>query len=236
MRIKITLAYDGTDFFGSQVQKQQTNTVMGQLGTVFEALGITNPVIASGRTDRGVHATAQVCHVDLPPFWKETQKLKRVANEMLPFSIRIRKIEAVPDDFHARYSAKRRVYRYIIKTGEPDAFESRFVTFMQECDIAELNEKMRLFRGEHDFAFFQKTGSDIQNTLRTLYRAFAYKHKNYIILHYEANGFLRAQVRLMSAALFALSQEQILQMLRKEKRHKLKPVIPNGLYLAKIKY
>ena len=71
MRVAITLAYDGTSYLGSQIQKETNNTIFGQLQKVLSQLGINTKVIASGRTDKGVHATGQVCHVDLPKFWSD---------------------------------------------------------------------------------------------------------------------------------------------------------------------
>ena len=236
MRIKLTLAYDGTEFFGSQVQKHTDRTVMGTLTHVLNQLGITAIPVASGRTDSGVHATGQVCHLDLPPFWSDTEKLRSTLNKMLPSSIHIRRIEEVDAAFHARYSAKRRVYRYIISTKESSPFTSRYITHLQNIDFDRIRENIKLFKGEHDFAYFQKTGSDVKTTTREIYKAFAYQYKNTIILYFEANGFLRSQVRLMCGALLQLDAEDITKMLTKKRKLKIKPVPPQGLYLAKIKY
>ena len=236
MRIKLTLAYDGTEFFGSQVQKQTDKTVIGTLAHVLKQLGVMEIPVASGRTDSGVHATRQVCHLDLPPFWSDTEKLRNTLNRMLPSSIHIRRIEEADAAFHARYSAKRRIYRYLISTKESSPFSSRYITHMQNIDFDRIRENIKLFKGEHDFAYFQKTGSDVKTTTRKIYKTFAYKHKDTIILYFEANGFLRSQVRLMCGALLQLEAEEIAKMLTKEQKFKIKPVPPQGLYLAKIKY
>jgi tRNA pseudouridine38-40 synthase len=236
MRVAVTLAYNGTPYLGSQVQKEFHNTIFGVFEQVLLALGIKQRVMASGRTDKGVHATGQVCHFDLPPYWDDTQKLKHVLNQMLPSSIRVMHIKEVGCEFHARYSAKKRVYRYIIKEGTLTPFEADFVTSIQEkLDIQLINEKMQLFTGEHDFKHFKKNGSDEKSTIRIIYKAFAYKHKGYIILNFEANGFLRSQIRMMVGALFTLSQEKIKEKLT-HTNHKVDLAPPNGLYLAKIKY
>ncbi len=81
-----------------------------------------------------------------------------------------------------------------------------------------------------------KTGSDVGSTVRIIYKAFVYRHKGYIVLNFEANGFLRSQIRLMVGALMTLSSQQIQEQLSLQKRYKFKPAPPNGLYLAKIKY
>ncbi|MDQ7068631.1 MAG: hypothetical protein Q9M40_12010 [Sulfurimonas sp.] len=115
MRAKITLSYNGTHFLGLQIQKETSNTIMGEMQRVLQCLGIDSKIVASGRTDKAVHALGQVCHIDLPPFWDDVVKLKRVFNEKLPKSIHIKNISLVHESFHARYSAKVRTYRYIIK-------------------------------------------------------------------------------------------------------------------------
>jgi len=236
MKIAFTLEYNGTNFFGSQIQTQTPNTVMGVLTNIFSQLGITDKIIASGRTDKGVHATGQVCHLNLPSFWADLNKLKRVTNKMLPRAIKIKKIWHVGDDFHARYSAKRRVYRYIIKKGESNPFEDEFVTFLDNIDFKNIKQNIKIFIGEHDFRNFVKTGSDNKTTTRMIYKAFAYKYKDYIILNFEANGFLRSQIRMMVAAILKLDADTIQKHLECEKSYKIKPAPCNGLYLAKIKY
>ena len=236
MRIKIIVAYDGTHFLGSQQQKETTNTIIGQLHKVFKQLGIESKIVASGRTDKGVHASYQVCHIDLPPFWSDIIKLKRVINRMLPSSILVKEIREVTDDFHARYSAKKRVYRYILKEEESNPFEGNFVTFLESVDFLKIEKNIKLFQGVHDFSYFLKTGSDEKSSVREIYSAFAYKYNAYIILHFEANGFLRSQIRLMVGALLHLNEVQIIEKLNLKKNHKLKPAPSNGLYLARIKY
>ncbi len=236
MRCALTIAYNGTTYLGSQTQKSTKNTILGQLEHVLHQLGIDSKITASGRTDRGVHATGQVCHIDLPQFWNDLAKLKSVMNTMLPPSIRIKKIAAVSDEFHARYGAKSRVYRYIIKEGESNPFEESFVTFLSTVDFSDIEKKIKLFCGEFDFKQFMKSGSDIKSTTRIIYRAFAYRHKGLIILNFEANGFLRSQIRLMVGALLTLNQDEIIEQLKCKKKHKIKPAKSNGLYLAKIKY
>ena len=236
MRYSLTLAYNGTSFLGSQTQKESTNTVLGAVEIVLNKLGIHSKIVASGRTDKGVHATGQVCHIDVPPYWKNREKLQSTLNRMLPQSIHVKSIKEVQADFHARYSAKKRVYRYILKEGESNPFEDLFVTFEKNIELETISKKTKLFEGEHDFKHFMKTGSDTKSSVREIYRTFAYKHKGYIVLYFEANGFLRSQIRLMVGALLQLSEKEILEQLSLEKQHKVKPAKSNGLYLAKIKY
>jgi len=236
MRVAITLAYNGTHFLGSQIQKETNNTIFGQFEKVLSKININYRVVASGRTDKGVHASGQVCHIDIPEFWSDLTKFQKVLNEMLPPAIQVKNIKEVSEDFHARYSAKKRVYRYIIKEAPSNPFEAEFVTFLKELDFDDLQEKIGLFKGEHDFANFMKTGSDVKSSVRVIYRAFAYRHRGLVVLHFEGNGFLRAQIRLMVGALLQLGQKELKEALNVVKAHKIRPAPSNGLYLAKIKY
>ena len=236
MRVAVTTAYDGTTYLGSQIQKESTNTIFGVIQQVLTALGINSKVVASGRTDKGVHATGQVFHIDLPPFWSDKVKLLKVLNSMLPPSITITNIKKVDNDFHARYSAKKRSYRYLIKESPSNPFLNNYVTFLQDVHFQNIQTNIKLFRGEHDFVNFMKTGSDSNSTTRIIYKAFAYKHKGFIVLYFEANGFLRSQIRMMVGSLLHLTQDKIIQKLTLQTNHKVKPAPANGLYLAKIKY
>ncbi len=236
MRVALHLAYNGTHFLGSQTQKETSNTVLGELENVLKKLGIEQKVIASGRTDKGVHATMQICHIDLPPYWDDLQKLHRVLNTMLCDALHVKKITRVSNDFHARYSAKKRRYRYIIKATQSNPFEKDFVTFITHIDYKKIEQNIELFIGEHDFKQFMKTGSDVKSTKRVIYKAFAYKYKSYIVLNFEANGFLRSQIRLMVGALLQLNAYEIRQHLACTQTYKIKPAPANGLYLSKILY
>jgi len=237
MRVKLTIAYNGTHFLGSQTQTQTNNTVLGQLQKALKQLGISQKVVASGRTDKAVHASGQVCHVDVPDFWDDSTKLKRVLNEMLPTTISVKRSEFVDDTFHARYSAKKRRYRYIIKEASSNPFEADFVTFVKKVDFETIAHNIKLFQGVHDFGSFMKTGSDTGSSVREIYKAFAYKYKGYIIVNFQANGFLRSQIRLMVGALLALNATEIeCKLANKYTNKKTKPAPANGLYLAKINY
>ncbi len=236
MRVKVTLAYNGTSYLGSQRQKSSINTVNGQIELVLKRLNINTKLVASGRTDKGVHATGQVIHIDIPLFWNDIKKLQDVLNKMLPKSIAIKNIQNVNDNFHARYDAKKRVYRYIIKNEPSNPFEDELVSFYPNIDLANIKENVKLFEGRYDFESFIKKGSDTKSTIREIYKALTYTHKGYTVLYFEANGFLRSQIRLMVGALLTLDAKEIQEQLRLEVKHKIKPAKANGLYLAKIKY
>jgi tRNA pseudouridine38-40 synthase len=232
----LTLIYNGTNFLGSQAQKESANTILGNLERVFTQININSKIIASGRTDKGVHATGQVISIEIPKFWQDLKKLKQVLNKMLPSTIQIKHIKVVDNEFHARYSAKKRVYRYIIKDMKSNPFENDFISFYENINFEHIQQNIKLFIGEFDFKNFMKTGSDIKSTKRKIYKAFAYKYRNYIVLNFEANGFLRSQIRLMVGSLLSLNKKEIQEQLFCEVKHKIKPAKCNGLYLAKIKY
>lgn len=241
MRAKITLSYNGSAFMGSQQQPNTDNTVMGHLITVLHRLKISETPKASGRTDRGVHATHQVIHIDLPDFWNNLQRLKEMLNVQLPSSMRIQRIEWVTDDFHARYSAKRRVYRYIIKEAEINPFEDNFVTFVPKINRDAIAKSIGCFIGAHDFELFKKSGNDLDHHTRIIYRAYTYSHKGYFIIVFEGNGFLRSQIRLMVGFLLRISagkatKEQLIEQINCIKRHSTDIAPHNGLYLTHIKY
>ena len=95
MRVAITIAYDGTNYLGSQTQEETSNTVFGQVNKVLGKLGIDSKTVPSGRTDKGVHASGQVFHTDLPSFWSDLEKLKSILNNMLPSSVQVKAVGRV---------------------------------------------------------------------------------------------------------------------------------------------
>jgi len=241
MRVKIILAYNGANYFGSQVQKETDQTINAQIEKALSTLQINAKVQASGRTDRGVHASRQVIHIDLPPFWTDIKKLENQLTRSLPKDIAIRHISVVDDTFHARYSAKKRAYRYIISTQKPSPFLADLVTYVHTLDVEKIKEAITLFEGEHNFEYFKKSGSDTGSFVRTIYKTRVYEHKGYTVLYFEANGFLRSQIRLMVGFLLAISEEKytkedLLSQLTLTQRFKLKPAPHEGLYLCNIKY
>ncbi len=242
MKIKLLFSYNGSNFEGSQVQKHTSNTVMGQIYNAFEALGIKTKLHASGRTDAGVHAFKQVMHCEVPPFWSDIKKLKDHLRFQLPSSIKLRQLSIADEEFHARYDAKRRAYRYILCEQDSNPFESAFVTFVkEELDLNSLQNAIKLFEGDHDFSSFMKSGSATSSNVRHIYKTRVYTYKNRIILYFEANGFLRSQIRLMVAFLLKVSQgklteKELLEQLNNQHKYNTKPAPPNGLYLSNIIY
>ena len=241
MRVKAVIAYDGSAFYGFQKQTTTPLTVTQSIEKALKSLQIDTKIVGSGRTDRGVHATGQVIHFDLPPFWRDLRKLRSILNRRLT-GISFRKLSSAPETFHARFSAKKRLYRYIFKTGELSVFEEKYVaSYPNHFDQKILQNALRSFCGEHDFRYFHKTGSDIHTTIRTVYNARYYSYGKYHIITFEANGFLRSQVRMMveasmQCALKTISLKTLQAQLDCQEQSITKLAPAQGLYLAKIVY
>ncbi len=240
MKVKAVIAYDGGYFKGFQKQKSTRYTITTTIEEALLSLGIHSSIRGSGRTDTGVHATGQVIDFELPDFWQDLNKLKTVLNRKLKH-IYIKHIAFVDEDFHARFSAKRRLYRYVFKTSQPSIFEEQHLSYYPPFDPVLLQKSLNMFEGEHNFTYFLKTGTETHTNIRTIYRAkYKYYHKHHII-YFEANGFLRSQVRMMvdfsmQVALGKLKLEEQREQLTLTQRHSSKLAPPEGLYLARIIY
>ncbi len=240
MKVKITLCYDGSDFQGSQIQPYE-KTVQGALQEALAKLNITDKMELSGRTDKGVHAFKQVVSLQIPSFWNDTQKLHIHLQNLLPQTILIRRIKSVDEKFHARFSAKRREYRYIFTNKKLNPFQSRFISSFPHIDIDQIESISKLFCGTHDFAYFSKTGSEPKSTIRTIYKIDLYQYKGYFILRFCGNSFLRSQIRMMVDFIMKVSQgvftkEQLLLQLQAKEKVSSQLADAHGLYLSKITY
>jgi len=187
-----------------------------------------------------VHATGQVIHFDLPEFWSDLDKLKLNLNRKLT-QIQFKHISSVSDDFHARFSAKKRLYRYVFKTQEPSVFEQKYISYYPEFDATLLTQALALFVGEHDFDHFHKTGTVTHTTVRRIYKTNYIQRNNYHYIYFQANGFLRSQVRMMVEAAMQctrgeMTTNQLLKQIECQEKHTTRLAPPEGLYLAKINY
>ena len=239
-KVKAVIAYDGSSYKGFQKQNSTNNTVTCAIEEALQSLQIHSQIVASGRTDAGVHATGQIIHFDLPEFWSDLQKLRSALNQKLK-EIEFKHISRVPQDFHARFSAKKRLYRYVFKTGKPSVFERKYISSYPNFNAELLQKALTCFEGEHDFRNFHKTGSITHTTVREIYRTAYREHNGYHYIYFQANGFLRSQVRMMvEAAMMCAKEElsltQLEEQLRCQKRYTTKLAPPEGLYLARIFY
>ena len=167
-RVKAVITYDGSHYLGFQKQKSTKNTITHAIEEALLSLHITSNIVASGRTDAGVHATGQVIHFDLPEFWSDLDKLKVTLNQKLN-DIQFKHISRVSPDFHARFSAKKRLYRYVFKTTKPSVFEQKYISYYSDFNAALLQNALQYFEGEHDFNYFHKTGTLTHTTVREIY-------------------------------------------------------------------
>jgi len=240
MRVKASIAYDGSYFQGFQKQKSTKQTITTHIEMALRSVGIEDEIRGSGRTDAGVHATGQIIDFKLPPFWRDLEKLKTALNRKLTH-ISFKHISWVTEDFHSRFSAQRRVYRYIFKTKTPSVFEENYISYYPAFNAQLLKEALKHFEGRHDFSNFIKTGSITHTNIREIYRAKYKAYKGHHIIYFEANGFLRSQVRMMvefamQVALKEQSLAQLKEQLDLKKRHLTKLAPAEGLYLARIIY
>ena len=199
MCLKLVFSYDGSKFQGSQTQPHE-NGVEDALGAALAHVGIFSKIISSSRTDKGVHANNQVACVECGEHFSDFARLKALINRHAHPAVHVKFISRVQDCFHPRYDATARAYRYIINHGEFSPFLAPYETFLPRFDLNLANELLALFVGEHDFSAFMKLGSDVKSPVRRVKKAFCYARGERTIIIFKANGFLRAQVRLMVAS------------------------------------
>lgn len=241
MRIKVVLSYDGSKFSGFQQQNSGVKTVANRVEEILKSLGIFTKIRASGRTDSGVHALNQVIDFNLPPFWKDLERLKKVINRNALPEIFIKDIKVVDDNFHSRYRAKRRVYRYIISTSTLSVFMTDYILYVKTVDEKAIKEAIKEFEGKHDFSLFKKSKGGEKNSIRNIYKTRFYKYEDIYVFTFEADGYLRSQIRMMVYFLLEISSKKLTlfdlkEQLRCEKKHSFGLVLPCGLYLSSINY
>lgn len=241
MRVYIKLSYDGSKFLGFQRQNSTKNTIASNIQQALQKLGITQNIVASGRTDKNVHANNQALHVDLPPFWSDLDYLHVMLNRHLHPHIHVKKIYHVKNHFHARFSARAREYRYVFSHLEFDPFSSNFCLFYPKFDIEKLNKILQTFKGSHDFEFFKKSGSDTKNFLREIYQIRAIRYKSKTIIKIKANGFLRSQIRMIISSVLKVYENKLTcndlkSQLNRTAINTQSLAPPNGLYLHRVFY
>jgi tRNA pseudouridine38-40 synthase len=154
--------------------------------------------------------------------------------------IYIKRINFVDINFHSRFLATARSYRYII-TNQLTPFNYNYTFYKKELDIEMMQKAIKLFIGRHDFEYFHKVGSNPNSFIREIYDSYIIKHKNYVIIKFIGNGFLRSQVRMMTKFLIDISDKKLsLEDLKKqlEKKEKISTnlIVPNGLYFERVYY
>lgn len=243
MRLKLSIAYDGTEYHGWQVQADVA-TVQGEIERALSAIaGCTVSVLAAGRTDAGVHALGQVAHADIEKTLPN-DVWRRALNAHLPRDIRIDRVDDVDRSFHARISATNKIYQYRAWVGEEvSPFVRRYVAHAPRShDVEGMRTAARLLVGRHDFEAFTVADRDTLTTVRDLRRLDVDERGDEIVITAEANGFLRAMVRTLAGTLLMVGDGRmtpatVAHALTSRSREKAGPTAPAaGLTLLRVDY
>lgn len=242
--IKLTIEYDGKNFAGWQNQPNKTS-IQGEIEkAIKEITGEDVDLIASGRTDAGVHALGQTANFhtesNLP-----IDRFTYALNSKLPKSIVIKKAEEVEDRFHSRYNCKGKTYRYIINNNEFPSALDRYREFHvpYKLDKDKMKNVLEKFKGEHDFKGFKSSGgSPKKTTVRTITKAEMKEIDDRIIIELTGDGFLYNMVRIIcgtivDVGLGKIKEDEIEDIINSGDRTRAgKTLPPHGLYLVKVFY
>lgn len=204
-RIKITVAYDGTDFHGWQVQPG-LETIQGAIEAVISSIeGKQVHVAGSGRTDAGVHALAQAAAFSIENPIPVTN-LRKAMNRLLPWSIRINKAEEAPADFHPRFDARAKTYEYrVLRTEVCQPFERRYVHHHPfPLDVDRMVAVAPVLEGEHDFSAFAAADERDElggSKVRSIFSSKILSEGDRLIYRVRGSGFLKHMVRNMVGTL-----------------------------------
>ncbi len=241
MRYKIDVAYKGTNFHGWQIQPNAI-TVQGELNKAISVfLRIPIETLGSGRTDAGVHARQQIVHFNSK---KEidTRRFLLGVNSILPNDIAIKNIEKTDDNFHARFHATERAYRYYIHRYKNPFGENQCYVFPKELNIEKMNEAAQCLFNHTDFESFSKIHTDVYTFNCTIMAAEWTKTKEGYVFYIKANRFLRGMVRaivgtLLKVGLEKMNKEEFNDVILAKNRHKAGASAPaDGLFLEEVKY
>jgi len=244
MRIAMGIEYDGSHFCGWQAQKQDVPTVQGSLEAGLSRVANAEvKVICAGRTDAGVHACGQVIH-----FETDTERSERSwvhgTNANISKTISVQWARPVAGDFHARFGAVRRRYRYVIINREVrPTFAARRVAWdHRELDEQRMQQAARHLLGEHDFNAYRAVACQAHSSVRTLYQLDVQRQEDLIIIDLEANAFLQHMVRNIAGVLMAIGAgEQTIDWSRDvlDTRDRTQGGVtapPCGLYFMSVEY
>ncbi len=244
IRYKCTIAYDGTNFAGYQIQPDK-RTVQLELEKVLRTMhkGEEVKVTASGRTDAGVHAKGQVIHFD-SPLDLPAERWKKALGTMLPADIAIVDIEKVNPDFHARFRTIRKEYRYILSLAETrDPFIRDYAYhYPYKLDLALMEKAAAYLKGTHDFTSFCSAKTEVEDKVRTVESIDFLIEEQQMVIRFVGEGFLYNMVRIMVGTLLDVGigkrkPEDMKEILAACDRTKAGRTAPgHGLYLWKVDY
>ena len=244
MNYKLVLQYDGTKLNGWQKQGNTDNTIQGKLEAILERMyGETIEIHGSGRTDAGVHALGQVANFHASEKFS-VDEIQNTLNEYLSKDIRVIQVEVVDERFHARLTAKAKIYEYRIDNGQiADVFRRKYV--MREENPLDL-EAMRVaagyFVGTHDFKTFCANKKMKKSTIRSIYSIIIEEKDGIVSIRYNGNGFLYNMVRILTGTLIEAGRgkrkpEEMQSILDAMDRGAAGFTAPaQGLFLVEVKY
>ena len=243
MRYMCIVAYDGANYVGFQSQINGIaiqDVIEAKLEMIFSD---KIKIVMSSRTDSGVHALGQVFHFDSPKTI-DTYKLKGSLNSLLPKDIYIKEVKIVSDDFHSRFSTKKKEYRYVINLGERDVFlNKRVYDCFYKLDLDLFKKTAALFIGRHDFTSFNtSTFEEAKDQTRVIEDIKIISKDDLLIVEIVGEGFLRHMVRMLVGTMIDVARGQkslrdVEKMLAEpSKDYHVYNVSPYGLYLVKIYY
>lgn len=240
---KLTIAYDGTRFFGWERQPDK-DTIQGKLESVLGKLnGAPVDVIGAGRTDAGVHARAMVASVRLDV--KEScVEIRDYLNRYLPDAIAVREVKEAGERFHARYKAIGKTYRYTCFVGEvKPVFDRRYVTMLDyDVDLDKMRQAAAILTGEHDFMSFCGNPRMKKSTVRVVDSITIERNRDRIHFTFHGNGFLQNMVRILVGTLLEVGRgrwdvDYVQTILEARDRKLAGPTAPpEGLCLMKVDY
>ncbi len=240
---KLTIAYDGTRFFGWERQPNR-ETIQGKLEAVLGQLqGAPVNVIGAGRTDAGVHARAMTANVTLDVA-QSPEELRDYLNRYLPDAIAVREVKEASPRFHARYNALGKTYRYTCHDGDvKPVFDRRYVTMLDyQPDVEKMRQAAAYLVGEHDFAAFCGNPRMKKSTVRLVDGIDIQRRKDRVIFTVHGTGFLQNMVRIIVGTLLEVGRgywepQQVQAILDSKDRKQAGPTAPpEGLCLMKVDY
>jgi tRNA pseudouridine38-40 synthase len=243
-RIKCVISYDGSAFFGYQVQPNH-RTVQAEIENALKKMhkGVMIRVNASGRTDAGVHAVGQVIHFD-SPYKLPPSKWKIALNSLLPEEISVQHVQYMSNDFHARFDVKKKEYRYKVSLNrDRNVFMRNYqYHYSYNLDYIAMKEAMKYLVGTHDFTSFCSAKTEVEDRVRTIYEVEFFEQNEELVFRFVGNGFLYNMVRIIVGTLLEVGQgtrrpEELVDILKVRDRTKAGKTAPgNGLYLWKVSY
>lgn len=242
-RVKLTVAYDGTEYHGWQIQNNGI-TIESELNRCLsELLGEQIQVIGASRTDAGVHALGNVAVFDTE-CRMSAEKISYALNQRLPEDIRIQRSEEVAPDWHPRRCESRKTYEYRIYRGEFPMPVKRLYSYFtyHPLDVDSMRRAAAFLEGEHDFRSFCQTGAQVESTVRTLYSVEIEEQGAELVIRVCGNGFLYNMVRIIAGTLIEVGRgrrrpEDMTAVLQAADRSAAGPTAPaHGLTLVKYEF